>query len=345
MCWINIASTRHQVRQQVKKLIEEWEMSPESHSLGMTPGLLSLLTGDQELITRAMDLSRPVLEFFTATNDEGLGDPTVLPHLVGLSVLAYLDGEDQSKLWQRIATSKPFVNKTMHALQTTIGRLVGTHPMPTKMSEPKLGHVKSTGDWLRRLANSPTRYLFDLAISPDHGLWEYTLDSFVLPLGLLLEKELQESGDSVDPYALFHLGAYPQQYSGVIYERQHKRPAWDSVPNPEAPETWFGFDAVELCAQQVFLYHYLGLKWQAPLLFDDEVNAFQFLDQLDKSWQLVQSSLPSQQWEEVEKLKRAGQCVHIVVHDTTLAPCLPAHLERAAKHYGVVLESRDVTLV
>ncbi len=345
MCWINIASTRYQLREEAKKLIEEWEICPESKSLGMIPGLLCLITGDRELITRAMTLSHSSLEFFAATRAEGLGDPAVLPHLVGLSVIAHLDGEDQSKLWQRIATSEPFINKTMRALQTTIGRLVGTHSMPTKTSQPKLGHIKSTGDWLGRLTKAPTRYLFDLAISPDHSLWEYTLDSFVLPLGLLLEKELRESGDPVDPYDLFRLGAYPQQYTEVIYERQHKRPAWDSVPDPDAPETWFGFDAVELYDQQLFIYHYLGLKWQAPLLFDDEVNAFQFLNQLDKSWRLMQMSLPSEQWEEVERLKRAEQCVHIVVHDTTLAPCLPAHLERAARHYGVVLESRDITLV
>jgi len=346
MGWINIVSNRFKISGKAKSLVEQWETFPESNSLGMKPGLLALIAGDRSLINRSLALANRSLEFLQEGVDEKfLGDPTILPDLVGLSVLAYINGHEQSELWQRIANTQPFANRTMKALQSVIINLVNDNPSYLNKSPSKLGHVTSASDWLNRFRKSPTPYLFDLAISPDHPLWSSVLSTFVLPLGILLEKELKKSSDhSVESLDLFRLGAHPQDYGDIIYERQHERPSWDSIPDTQSPETWLGFDAVELCNQELYVYHYLGLSWQAPLLFDDEVNAYQFLDQLDKSWRLVEMSLNPVIWKQVEELVKTKRCVHIVVHDSPRSPCLLPHLERAAKHYDVNLEVRDVTL-
>jgi hypothetical protein len=307
--------------------------------------LYALLSGDRQLFARAADLSRPLLHEYIGVDDKSLGTPSVLRDLVGLLVVAHLDGDEQQVFWQKIATAKPFKSPLMRCLQVVIGKLVGKQPKRKKTFKPELGPVKSESQWLHLLEKAPTRYLFDQAISPDHPLWSYTLDTFVLPLGLLLANELCESGDAVDPFELFRQGAYPERRGSVVYERRYPRPVFNSEPDPEVPATWSGFDAVEFRDEQVLVYHYLGLKWQAPLLFEDGLNAFRFLDQLDLGWHLVQMALSGEQWKEVEKRKNAGQCIHIVVHDESEAPCIPGHLERAATHYGVVLEARDLTLV
>ncbi len=344
MGWINMVSTRFQVSKKARSLIEEWEAFPESNLFGIKPGLLALISGDRNLIDRALALSNNSLDKLQeGIDEEFLGDPTILPDLVGLSMLSYLQGCEQLELWQRIANAKPFKDKVMSSLQAVVCKL--TSDSSPISSQPKLGHIRSLADWLKQLKKSPTPYLFDLAISPDHPLWSTILSLFVLPLGVLLQKELNESGDhSVDPFSFYYLGAHPQDYGQIVYERQHKRPTWDSVPDPQSSETWFGFDAVELCDQELYAYHYLGLDWQAPLIFDDEVNAYRFLEQLDKSWRLVEMSLSLDRWKELEELVEAGKCVHIVVHDSPQSPCLLPHLERAASHYNVRLEMRDVTL-
>jgi hypothetical protein len=156
--------------------------------------------------------------------------------------------------------------------------------------------------------------------------------------------ELAASGAGSDPSRLFSQGGYPERHPGVIYERQQQRPDHFTVPEPQQPSTWYGFDAVELREGRLLAYHYMGFGWRAPLLFEGSLNAFQFLDSLPLSWQLLRAGVTEEQWREVSALERSGRCTHVVVCDMNHVNVSPPHIERAARHYGLTLEVQDVTL-
>jgi hypothetical protein len=107
----------------------------------------------------------------------------------------------------------------------------------------------------------------------------------------------------------------------------------------------FGFDALELREDGLRAFHYLGFKWQAPLLFRDDLNAYRFLEHLDSAWKLVRDTVSSEQWSRIEPLRNAGRCTHVIVYDDTRATVPPEDLARAATHYGLTLEARDLTQV
>jgi hypothetical protein len=346
MCWINLAATRYELRRSAEQSLNDWEGAARPGFGVLRPALLPLLSGNRELVARALPLSARLLrQFYSEVDEDLLGTPPVLPNLVGLSVAAHLAGEDQSRLWRRVAEAAEFADPVMRELQRVVAALCGARPFGGREQAEDEWHVTSEEDWLWRLGHAPARRLFDLAASPDHELWPYDLDSFVLPLGLLWHGELAASGAEFDPLKLYSQGAYPERHTGVIYERQQPRPDHFTVPEPQQPSTWYGFDAVELREGRLLAYHYLGFGWRAPLLFEGSLNAFQFLDSLSLSWQLLQSSLPEEQWREVSALERSGRCTHVIVCDMNYVNVSPPHLERAARHYGIALEARDITLV
>jgi hypothetical protein len=350
MGWINLVSTRFLLRRNVKNYVEKLESTAQPPDLGSSAfaGSYALLSDEREIFTRITRLSLPLLDNYRSSKRKSsdLVRPLIFPDLVALLVMANLAGDDRRELWSKIASAKPAAKDLrMLELHKVVCRITGAHPDSPGSRQPGLGAVESESQWLKLLKTAPTRALFDLAISPDSNLWTSVLKIFVLPLGLLLSKELAESGEIVDPFELFKLGAYPERHPNVIYERQYPRPNFGIEPRDEQPESWVGFDAVEVSGNELLAYHYVGLKWKAPLLFDQELNAFQFLGQIDKSWKLVKQHISSEQYAEIEKLKKAGQCEHIVVYDENEASCPLEDLQRAAQHYGVNLQARDVTEV
>lgn len=344
---MNLAATRHELRVTAEAALADFESGEADAPWDSEPAIYAFLSGEESLIERAVALSRRIAPQFSAATEEDLTALASLPDVLSWSVVAHLDGVDQSELWRRIASAPAARDEVIRKLQEVAAQLLDPAPSPAGAGKPsKEGHVKSERDWLRRLKKSPTRHLFDLAASPDHTLWGFFFSSLVLPLGLLLQFELRKAGDDgADARTLLRLGAYPERHENVIYERQHERPKALSVARPDAPGTWFGFDALQLSGEQLFAYHWLGFHWQAPLLFDEDVNAYHFLDTLDLSWQLVKESLPPAQWAQVERLKDTEQCVHVIVIDGNTARFSSSHLARAEQHYGVKLDVADVTFV
>lgn len=347
MAWINIASTRFRLREEAEYLMDKLEFATEPSLSPKALMLRCLQTGDRTLATRAKALAHRLLALFYGDIADGdLLYPEVLPEIVGLSIVAHIDGADQTALWERIAKANSPPEPVMRALKGVVACLLDAPTTLTGKKQIKSGHVYRESDWINLLKKEDLSRLFDLASSPDHPLWGYTLDSFVLPLGLLLHRELLARGDDApDIHDLFRLGSYPWRHPNVVYERQQERPDPLSIPDPDKQDTWFGFDAIEIRDHQAYVYHYLGLSWQAPLLFEKDANAFYFLESSDLSWKLVETSLPLRQWQKIKNMRDRDDCVHIVVHDSTKAQSLPHDLAQAGKYYGVKLEARDLMLV
>jgi hypothetical protein len=345
---MNLAATRHELSVVAAEHLQMFESGEALAPWNANPARFAFMSGEASLVERAVALSRGIVPQFSEATEEELTALAALPDVLTWSVVAHLDGVDQSELWRRIASAPAARDEVIRKLQEVAAQLLDPQPSPAEAAKPsKEGHGKSERDWFRRLKKSPTRRLFDLAASPDHPLWGFFFSSLVLPLGLLLQFELRAAGDDkgADARTLLRLGAYPERHENVIYERRHERPKALSVPRPDAPETWFGFDALQLSGEQLFAYHWLGFSWKAPLLFDDDVNAYHFLNTLDLSWRLAQEALPPEQWKRVERVKDTERCVHVVVIDGNHAQFSSSHLARAEQHYGVKLEVADVTFV
>ena len=346
MAWINLAASRASLRESASFLLDEWEGRTTLQRWAMLPGLTAYLSGEPKLIARADKLSQHLLaDFYSDIADSALTTPEVLPDLVGLSVIAQIAGHDQSHLWARIAGARPARSPLLHALQNVVGQLAVTPAqISTSPEAPKVRHVHTEAQWLKLLGRAGIPELFDLSMTPDHPLWQYTLQSFVLPLGLLLFNA-QEADDRPDIYSLFRLGAYWRRRGRVVYERQFERPDALSTPDPASPETWFGFDAIELVGQEMRVYHLLGFDWQAPLLFDKANNAFRFLDSIELSWRLVRQALQAQDWQLVDHMRSSATSVHIVAIDSSKVNVFDEDVQRAAAHYKLRLEVHDMTVV
>lgn len=345
MCWINLALARNENIDEAEVLLEDVENSVELSTSDAAPVLTALLSGDRDQISRAKGLSRRLLDFYRDYELDDLLKPIVLPEIVSLSVVAHIDGNDQSEFWSRIAKAKPPKSALMRSLQSIVGRFLEAPSKIDRQPEPIQGHVQNQDEWIQLVKTRATHSLFDLAATPDHPLWSSCLEYFALPLGFLYFKQLQAAGNfNVSFEELFLKGAYPWRHPSVLYERRQPKPDSLSVPDPNDPSTWFGIDAIDIFNDEVRVYHFLGFDWQAPLLFEDDVNAFRFLDTLDLSWKLVKEALPETKWKEIDTQVKAGRCVHIVVHDDEVSPAVQPDLDEAAKHYSLRLEVEDVTL-
>ncbi len=71
-------------------------------------------------------------------------------------------------------------------------------------------------------------------------------------------------------------------------------------------------------------------------------NAFEFLEQLESSWELVRESVSELEWKSIEKARENGGVQHVVVYDANVAQVLPNDLERAEAHYGVSLTAEEL---
>jgi hypothetical protein len=346
MPWINLAATRYRYRSGARDLLTKWEATGDTPAIPSAPALYALLAGDPGMVETAIRLTLPLVAQYRRMNDETLLRPLILPDAASILVVAQLGGEQHPDLWRKIASARPRrTDPVIAGLQHVAARLMGSAATPTKTVRPHTGLIAGTAEWSRLLKAAPAAYLLDQALAPDHSLWASVLMPFVLPLALLTAHEATAGGVGSDPRALIRSGSHPERHSAVLYERTHPRPRFDVEPLAERRDTWAGFDAVEFQGDDVIAYHYLGPKWQAPLVFDDELNAFHFLDQLDLSWQLVQDTVDGETWRAIETRKNAGRCIHVVVYDGRAASSEPGDLQRAATHYGINLRADDVAQV
>ena len=342
MAWINLVAERYRVRDLARSAVDYLRSEPEGARLGPTPVLSALVAGDKKLFQQALDLSRLEFDGLAQSFGETLGSVAVLPDLLSLSVGYHLAGEPQTGLWERIAKCRKCENSHMEVLMRLAGELTGGGRSERTQGVNESGAVRGSKRTLEIAVKLDLEYAFDHVSCPDHEEWPHTLSSLVMPIGLLLYQDQVSAGRKPDVFRYFYAGSRPDLHPSVVYEREWKRPAWDSEPSPEDKESWFGFDAVELTWEGVRVYHYLTLKWQAPLLFDSEVDAFRFLTQVDRNWRFVRESVSEREWRQIEQSLSDEYCEHVIVHDSARAPCLDDHLQRAGKHYGLNLTACDL---
>lgn len=339
MPWISVVAVRHLLRED---LAVQSMSSASAHRIEFR-ALKALMAGEHaafeqltyqlnDIINREFDAWMKSLTPRSSLRDAG--------PMVTLLALGELLNKDQRDRLAAFCALGRIETPTLCALQRCVcwmleGRLI------TAESVWPGGHIEEEREWLEALDRLPPATLFDLALTPDHVLWPM-LAHFVVPIGAMLAKQCGLSGVPLD---LFYLGAHLERRGELLYERIRPRPSWDEPFDAKDRSTWAGFDGIEEKEGRLLVYHYLGSTFQAPLLLDDEVNSFEFLDQLAWSWKLVEETVDEACWRRIEQRRAEGDCEHVVVYDATVATTVAGHLERAAVHYGVNLTACDMMSV
>ncbi len=340
MAWINLCATRHALRAEVEDCLENPE-DFEMDSVASYAGLAALMLGDRSLFESVAELARPTYETYARLLREDttrLYSVQRLADLFTLSVIEHVAGSPQDDLWRWIAGLPRFSDREMRSLRGCIEWLVKP---PRARQDSFTGHIETDAEWYKALAKRPVDHLLDMALSPDHPRW-VVLSRFVPALALIVAAQHAAAGEEVDPIDFFSQGSQPGRHPRVLYERVAERPHPLGEVDPDDSETWFGFEAVEILEDELVAYHFLSYRWQAPLLFADDLNAFHFLDSVDLSWKQVEQRVDPDVWREILALRASDRCRHVIVYDSSVAAAYEDDLERASEAYGLRLEAADV---
>lgn len=223
--------------------------------------------------------------------------------------------------------------EAQHALTLLSGR--SPVEMTGRKALPK-GHVYTRAALTRAMiAGSPERALA-LVTTPDHPAYP-SLEPWTPILALALCRTLPAPERATALWHMVHNGVAPFARR-IIFERRRAPTEYGNRRDAK----WRGFDAVEIREAEVIAYHYLGVRWHAPLLFEGELDAFWFLGMLDEAWRELKDSVGTATWKLIEEARSHKRVRHIVVHDENKVPTSVDDLGRAAKHYGVQLEAVDL---
>jgi len=349
MAWINLASRRYVARAEA-----EFCFGPEStttasmHVSGEIRA--ALLAGEPSRLEGHADAYRDLLRWKTEggkTPDAGtLADTFAI--VTGVAVL----GRDVRPILRAIAGGKNYrdpCSRLLRSIAATVLEPSRRRPAPRPGRwRPSHGHVlkeRSKGaTWFEFASRVAADVALDLALCPDYEQFGYELGRTMLPLAMLVHAERRARGETSDLAELVRLGPYAERRAEVVFERTQAQPELfvsqrRHVAISRKPESWPSFDAVEIRGDELIAYHHLGLSFKAPLLFDRHLDAFAFLAEIERSWQLVEKQVAKRVWDRISRLRRSGRSKHVVVYDPAEAGPMAGHTAAAAEHYGVRLET------
>jgi hypothetical protein len=350
MPWISLAATRCGFEHRLaEKFARPGYAESSMRRVTADDGLAALLTGNEKYIKGEVKRAQAVL---AKRHTEWEPPPAeVMSKAFGIAVLCALAGTDPTPIIRAIAEAKGYEAPRDRSLQLIARRISGLEAAPTAPVE-KPGHVSTDAQWYRVVKQAPAPHAFDLALTPDHPRWPLLAD-FVLPLGWQLALERNAAAPADELKTLLRLGAYPERRGDVVYERTNERADLDEATETdeeaddgktsEESATFNGFDAVEERADKLYAYYYLGMRWQVPLYFQEDLNAYDFLAHVAADWRTVHKAVGGKQWAQLER--RRAECIYVIVYDAHETYVPEGHLEAAAEHYKLQLEARDLTEV
>lgn len=343
MPWVSLAAARCGFEHRMKeKTADPGYAESRMRRLTSDDGLAAMITGEEKYIKIELKRAAAALE---RRREEWLPPPPEsMSKAFGIAVLCAAAGEDPAPIIEAIADAKDYKAPRDRSLQFIARRIAGGEPSP-KEAAAKPGHVSTDSQWYRLVKSASAAHAFDLAITPDHPRWPMLAD-FVLPLGwqLALERNAKKPGEELKK--LLYWGAYPERRGDVVYERTKERADFAaSSEDEDEPGEWdvSGFDAVEERDGRLYAYYYLGMRWQVPLYFQEDLNAYEFLDNVAADWRAVRKAVGDKHRAAVEKLRE--ECTYVIAYDAHETYVPEGHLEAAAEHYGLRLEARDLTEV
>ena len=342
MPWISLAATRTPYRRMVAERREQPGYA-ESRMRVVTADEArnALLAGDSEW---ADVEGRRALVLLDSKGKEWMPPPALtMAKVFGLAVVASLVGYDPTDMFNSIAKARGYGDTDDKSLQLIARRIVGLEESPRKPhGEP--GHVEKESEWYKLVKRAPATHALDLSLTPDHHLWP-VLNKFTMPLAYLTAQERARPDRAADLKLLMHMGAYPERRGEIVYEREDERPDFEDDATPAERNKWKGFDALEIKDGELFVYYYLGTRWKAPLIFQEDLDTFEFLKRVPKDWRALEKSVPQALWARIKEARERRECTYVLVYDSYDAEAPEEDLQMAAEHYELKLEARDLTEV
>lgn len=330
MAWISVSATRHQFSSRVA----------EDRTARLNSGIVEFnvqnmvaawIGGDAETIREEADILMHPKHL----------PPKMLAHppefLVGTLAASFLlkrcAGEAVDSELKRLSQLKGYKETGARVVQGILQRILSGEK--AKSSPRQIGYPETEPKFLKLAERYAPPIPLQITLVPDGPFWGRQFVA-VVPLAYetLLAAGVVPDADRLG--AIVRAGGAEERRE-VVYERVSGVPGvWRDDPT-EVP----GFDVVELTADSVVVHHYMGVRWQAPLLFDKDVNAFHFLEHVDAGWKQVQASVGKEAWTRLTKARAERRTVHRVSIDAVNAMEDPASTERARQRYSVEIEVVD----
>ncbi|MDX6269211.1 MAG: hypothetical protein QOD28_434 [Acidobacteriota bacterium] len=342
MPWISLAATRETYRRMVAELRDEpGYAESQMRVVTSNDARNALLAGDGEWADVEGRRCRALLE---RKRKEWRPPPEeTMWKVFGLAVAASLVGDDPASVIEAIAKSRSYRDAEDKSLQLVARRIAGLEESPQKpYAEP--GHVGTEAEWFKLVKRAPAAHALDLSLTPDHHLWP-VLTKFTLPLAYLVAQERARPDRAADLKLLMSMGAHPERRGDIIYEREDERPDFKNDATPAERNRWKGFDALEIKDGELFVYYYLGIRWKAPLIFQEDLDTFEFLARVPKDWRALEKSVTQTQLAKLKEAREHGRCTYVLVYDSYESETSEGDLLAAAAHYKLKLEARDLTEV
>jgi len=197
------------------------------------------------------------------------------------------------------------------------------------------GHADETlAAWPNIVATATPSQLAQLALCPDHAAWR-VLSHYAAVSALASVGGVDAGADALT--AMLAWAGRKGGGSGLLYERQTPRIAYDSDRGATDPAFAQGIDAIVTQGERTVCYYNMALRFLAPWICDNELDAFWFLRWTDQDWQVVLSQASDQT---ELKVARSRPIQYIITVDPANAKTYPSHTARASERYGLDIEMR-----
>jgi hypothetical protein len=198
------------------------------------------------------------------------------------------------------------------------------------------GHTDGTlAAWPDIVATATPSQLAQLALCPDHEAWR-VLSHYAAVSALASVGGVDAGGDAL--IAMLAWAGRKGGGSGVLYQRQTPRTAYDSDRGATDPAFAQGIDAIVARGERTICYYNMALRFLAPWLCVGEIDAFWFLRWTDEDWQAVLAQASDQA--ELQ-IARSRHIHYVITVDPANSMTDPSHIARARERYGLDIEMRS----
>jgi hypothetical protein len=325
MPWISAVTVRYQLRETARRHLQDQKTGVAPRTVDYASIADAFIGGDAVVIQAAAEhaeMMLPIMEQRLKLNNAG-----TTADFLNLVAAATSKGVIPVPRIERLLKVKSDSDPI-----TLVLRWIAECVLHHDVKPPRL---QKRAGWVSGLTRIGAADALDQVLIPDHPEW-VEMQAFVLPLSLLLASTTQTP---LETYA--RVGGHPTCRGEEIYVRISPRPPVDVTVIESDSTTWPGFDAVERKDDVLLAYHYLNQGWQAPIVFQPDIDGLPFLRHIRFSWKLVEEAVTKETWKGIQADIDAGRVKHVIAYDRTQTFVAKDALQNASREYGIVLEAAD----
>lgn len=334
MAWINLAAERLSQRTELDE-IEFFDDGYEDIEEVAAVLLPAALSGELERFSANAEVAAALvldgLSALTARRRKITSGRNYSEYLTG-AILMHLSGRDLAGELDWLATTKLPEDEHALALQHLVAVALG-HASPGT-GPARAGHDEALEGWTDAVRTAPTDNLVDLVLCPDHAAWrqlkEYAAPTVFAHMG-------GPSGDRATGLRMLQWATQPSRADALIYTRETERPPYDADAGAEDAMYAQGFDVVMAEDDRTVCIYNLSMRFLAPWILDDKLDAFWFLRWIDEDWDAATAAVPGALQARLIQA-RNRRCTYRIAYDPLNATTNEAYTRAASEKYGIAIE-------